>query len=97
MWRGHHQSKFDHFFHRKTHRQSSVHFHSLKFGGFSVFGKRPELFQNFIKLFLIRHGKHFLGGDFAVVQFDAAVGQAGDDGIVRDHDDGASLLVKFAQ
>jgi hypothetical protein len=41
--------------------------------------------------------KHFLGGDFAVMQFDAAVGQARHDGIVRHHHNGAPLLVKFAQ
>src|SRR5690349_8381022 len=31
------------------------------------------------------------------MQFDAAIGEAGDDGVVGDHDDGAALLVKFAQ
>ena len=32
-----------------------------------------------------------------MMQFDAAVGQARHHGIVRDHHDGASLLVKLAQ
>ena len=32
-----------------------------------------------------------------MVQFDAAVGQAGDDRVVSDHHDGASLAVQFAQ
>src|SRR5216684_3219032 len=31
------------------------------------------------------------------MQFQPAVGQAGDDGIMRDHDDGASLSVHFTQ
>ena len=59
--------------------------------------ERPEFFEDFVELLFVGHGEDFLGGDFAVMQFDAAVGQAGDDGVVGDHHDGASLLVQFAQ
>src|SRR4029077_2405231 len=43
------------------------------------------------------HGKNFLIGNLAVMQLDAAIGQAGNNRIVGDHHDGASLAVQFAQ
>jgi len=74
-----------------------MHFHAADFGDLAVFGQCPEFFQNFIELFFVSHGEDFLSCDFAVVQFNAAVGEAGDNGVVRHHHDGASLLVEFAQ
>ena len=89
--------KRDHFLDRDAYRQSSVHFHAADFGDLAVLSKRPEFFEHFVELFFVGHGEDFLSGDLAVVQFDAAVGEAGDDRVVRHHHDGASLLVQFAQ
>ena len=86
-----------HLFDRDTYRQGSVNFHTLDFGNFSVLFDGPEFFEDFVKLLLVGHGENFLIGDLAVVQFDPAIGQAGDDGIMGDHHDGASLAMQFAQ
>ena len=64
---------------------------------FAVLFHDPEFFEDFVELLLVGHGKDFLRGDLAVVQFDTAVGESRHDGIVRDHHNGASLLVEFAQ
>ena len=87
----------DHFFDGDAYRQRAMDFHAADFGDLAMFGQRPEFFENLIELFFVGHGEDFLSCDLAVVQFDAAVSQAGDDGVVRHHDDGASLLMEFAQ
>jgi hypothetical protein len=58
---------------------------------------RPELLQDFVELFLVRHGENFLVGNFTVMQLDSAISEAGDDGVVRNHYDGASLAMQLAQ
>ena len=75
----------------------AVHFHALDLGNFPVLLYRPQFFEDFVELLLVGHGENFLVGNLAVMQFDAAVGQAGDYGVVRDHHDGASLAMQFAQ
>ena len=57
----------------------------------------PDLFQNLVELLLVGEGKHLLVGDAAVVQVHAPVGEARHYRVVRDHHDGASLLVELAQ
>ncbi len=74
-----------------------MHFHVLKLGDFTMLLEHPKLFENFVKLFFVGHRKNFLCRNLSVMQFDATVRQSGHDGIMRDHHDGASLLMKFAQ
>ena len=94
---GREQAKSRHLFHCDAYRKGSVHFHASDFGDFSMFLHRPQLFQDLVELFLVGHGKHFLVGNFAVMQFDSAIGEAGHDGIMSHHHDGASLVMQFAQ
>ena len=74
-----------------------MHFHAADLGDFAVFLDRPEFLEDFVELLFVGHGEDFLIGDLAVMQFDSAISQTGHGGIVRDHHDGASLLMKFAQ
>ena len=97
MRRRNHHPHLDHLFNRHAHWQRAVHFHALDFGDLSMLGQHPEFFQNFVQLLLVGHGENFLRRDLAVMQLDAPVGQPGHHRIVRDHHDGASLLVKLAQ
>jgi len=86
-----------HFFDSDGDRQSAVDFHSSDLGDLTVLLESEQFFQNFVELLIVGHGEDFLGSNFSVMQFDAAVGEAGDDGVVRDHDDGAALLMKLPQ
>ncbi len=97
MRRGNHQSHGDHFFDCDADRQRAVDFHALDLGNFAVFFERPKFFEHFVELLFVGHGKHFLRCDLAVMEFDAAVGQARHHRVVRDHHDGAPLLMKLAQ
>ena len=90
------QTKLDHLFYGDAHRERAVHFHALQFRDLAMFGQCPKFFQHFVKLFFIGHGEDFLNCDLAMMQFNAAVGEAGDDGVVRHHHDGSSLLMQFA-
>ena len=91
------QSHSRHFLHGDRNRQSAVNFHAADFGDLAVFFQGKHFFQHFVELLVVGHRENFLRGDFAVMQFNAAVGQTSDDRIVSHHDDRASLLVKFAQ
>ena len=86
-----------HLLHGNRNGQCTVHFHSRDLGDLVVLFQCVQFFQHFVELLFIRHRKNFLRGDFAVVQFDAAVRQPRDHRIVRDHHDRSSLLVQFAQ
>ena len=74
-----------------------MHFHALNFGDLAVLIEHPKLFENFVKLFLVGHRKDFLRRNLSMMQFDATVRQSGHNGIMRDHHDCASLLMKFTQ
>jgi hypothetical protein len=74
-----------------------VHFHAADFCGLSMLGQDPEFFEDFVELLFVGHGEDFLNGDATMMEFDATVGQAGNDRIVRDHHDRAPLLMEFAK
>ena len=80
-----------------AHGQRAVHFHAPDLGQFAVLVQDPNLFQDFVELHLVGEGEDLLVGDAAVVQVHAAVGEARHHRIVRDHHDGAALLVELAQ
>src|SRR5271166_370781 len=91
------QTQVNHFLYCDAYRQRAVHFHAADFGDLAVFRQRPKFFQHFVELLFVGHGEDFLDRDLAVVQFDAAVSEAGNNRVVGHHDDGSSLLVQFAQ
>ncbi len=91
------QAQGCHLFHRDAYRQSSVNFEVFDFRDLAVLFDRPEFFEDFVELLFVGHGENFLIGNLAVMQLDSAIGQAGHDGIVRDHHDGAALAVQFSQ
>ncbi len=87
----------DHLLNRQADRKRAVDLHALDFSNLAVFGQHPELFEHLVQLLFIGHGKDFLRLDPAMVELDAAVGQACHDGVMRHHHDGPSLLMKLAQ
>ncbi len=91
------QSERNHFFDRDADGQRAMDFHVFELGDLVIFREGPELFEDFVELLVVGHGENFAGCDFAVMQFDAAVGKAGDDRIVRDHHDGSALLVQLTE
>lgn len=91
------QSERNHFFDRDADGKGSVDFHVFELGDLVVFSEGPEFFEDFVKLFVIGHGKDFARRDFSVMKFDTAVGEASDNGIMRDHDDGAALLMQLTE
>ena len=91
------QAELGHFFDGNTDRQSSVHVHVLDLGDLAMLFHGPEFFEDLVELLFVRHGKHFGRGDLAVMQFDAAIREPRDYGVVGDHDDGSSLAVQIAQ
>ena len=91
------QSERNHFFDRDADGKGTVDFHVFELGDLIVFGEGPEFFEDFVKLLVIGHGKDFARRDFAMMKFDAAVGEASDDGIMRDHHYSPALLMQLAQ
>ena len=74
-----------------------MNLHALHLCDLGVLGQYPEFFQHFVQLLLIGHGEDFLRRDLAVMQLDSPVGQPRHHGIVRNHHDGAPLLMKLPQ
>ena len=72
------QSERNHFFDRDADGQRAMDFHVFELGDLVIFREGPELFEDFVELLVVGHGENFAGCDFAVMQFDAAVGKAGD-------------------
>ena len=74
-----------------------MNFHALDLGDFAVFGEHPDFFENLVELLFVGHREDFLRGDLAMMELDATIGEPGNYGVMGDHDDGASLLMKFAK
>ena len=66
-------------------------------GNLAVFRHNPELFKDFLELFFVCHREDFLRGYLPVVQFNAAIAEPRDHGVMRDHYDGASLAMQITQ
>ena len=67
------------------------------FGLLTVLVDDPDLFQNFVELFVVVEAENLLRSDASVMKLDAAIGKTRDGWIVGDHDNGATLLMKFAE
>ena len=72
-------------------------FNAANLGNFVMLGQDPQFLKNLVELLLIRHGENFLHRDFAVMQFNAAIGKARHYGIMGNHHNGSSLPMKFTQ
>ena len=59
--------------------------------------QRPDLFEHFVDLHLVRHREGLLMRDLSVMQFDGTIGESCHDRIVRHHHNRSSLLMEISQ
>ena len=93
MWACGNESQGDHLVDRDADWQGTVDFHVFDLRDLSLLVQGPKFLQHFIELFFVGHSEDFLGGNFAVMQLNTAIGEAGNNRVVGHHNDGASLLV----